>query len=378
MTFQEEQPQAPHPARRAIASARSLVIKLGTAVLTGGTDQIDRGYLHDLAAHLTAARDEGRRVLVVSSGAIGAGIGVLGLPSRPDDVATLQAAAAAGQPRLMSIWRDALDARRTPAAQILISRSDLDSRERYLNIRNCAGALQRLGAIPIVNENDTVATEEISLGDNDVLAAKLAVAVQAEALVILTTGPGVLDGADQLVHEAPDAASLRTLVRPIKTSQGRGGMATKVEAVRLATQAGIAAAIAPGRPHHALAALLRGERVGTAVAGADARLRGRRLWIALSATPSGVLTVDEGAARALVERNASLLARGVVSVSGAFEPGDVVSIRDSSGRELARGLSNFSAEHARRVMGRPSSEFESVLGFRTHEELVHRDNLALS
>jgi glutamate 5-kinase len=366
-------------ARERVKGARLVVVKIGTAVLTGGGDQIDRAYVHDLAAQVAAmARgDSSRRFIIVSSGAGGAGVGALGLAGKPTDVSALQAAAAAGQPLLMSLWREAFEVRRVPAAQILLSRGDFDSRERYLNVRNCIHQLHALGAIPIVNENDTVATEEISLGDNDGLAAKVAVAVQAEALVILTTGPGVLDAGDNLVRESADAASLARHVRPVKTSQGRGGMATKVQACRDAAEAGIPTVIAPGRPVATLTAVLVGERVGTCCAAADDKRLGRRNWIAAGATPAGGITLDAGAARAVLERGASLLAKGVTAVDGSFEVGDVVSLRDAAGKEIARGLCNLTRDELRAVLGRRSDELESILGRRVHEEVVHRDNLVV-
>lgn len=365
-------------ARPAIASARTLVVKVGTAVLTGGADRLDLDYLRAVAEQVARARDGGRRVVIVSSGAVGAGVGALGLPGRPADVAALQAAAAAGQPMLMSLWREAFTPVRVSAAQILLTRADFDSRERYLNIRNCIASLFDLGAVPIVNENDTVATEEIALGDNDVLAAKVAVAAMAEALIILTTGPGVLDDQDRVIAETGDAASLRRFIRPSKTTQGRGGMATKIESASIASRAGVPTVIAPGRPSDTLARILAGDSIGTCVLPAPPRHAGRRRWIALGATPAGALTVDDGAARALRERNASLLARGVVAVEGRFDVGDTVSIRDGAGGEFARGLVNMNSEEVRAVMGRQSSEFESILGRQSHEEVVHRDNLALN
>lgn len=366
------------PQRESLRNARSLVIKVGTAVLTGGAKAIDRDYMHDLASHIAALRATGRRVLIVSSGAISAGVGALKLASRPKDVGALQAAAAAGQPLLMSMWREAFDVRGTPVAQMLLGRGDFDCRDRFLNIRNCVGALHELGAIPIVNENDTVATEEISLGDNDVLAAKVAVAVQADGLIILTTGPGVLGEHDRVVTDATDAESLKKFVRPARTTQGRGGMATKLEAARIASRIGVMTVIAPGRPADGLAKLLAGEAIGTCIAGAGAKHVGRRQWIALSATPLGTITVDDGAARALLERGASLLGKGVTGVNGRFDAGDVVSLRAPSGAEIARGLTNYSSDELRRIAGEGSADFEAILGRQVFTEVVHRDNLALT
>lgn len=354
-----------------------IVLKIGTAVLTGGAREIDRDYLDALAGEVARVREAGKRILIVSSGAVGAGVGVLRLGGRPSDMGRLQAAASAGQPLLMSRWIEALSLRGMTASQILLSRDDFDTRERFLNIRNCISALLEFGAVPIVNENDTVATQEISLGDNDVLAARLAVAVQAGMLIILTTGPGVLDENDRVVRETADIDSLKRMVRPARTSQGRGGMATKIEAARIASHAGVTTVIAPGRPAETLGRVIAGDAVGTRIIAADARHAGRRQWIALAATPSGALIVDDGAARAVTERGASLLAKGVVRIEGRFEVGDVAVIQGEDGREIGRGLLNFSSDEARMIMGRDSREFESVLGRQTHEELIHRDNMVV-
>ncbi|MCA9311690.1 MAG: glutamate 5-kinase [Phycisphaerales bacterium] len=278
----------------------------------------------------------------------------------------------------MARWSEAFDVRGRRVAQILVGRGDFDSRQRYLNIRNCVAALLERGVVPIVNENDTVATEEISLGDNDVLAAKLAVAVAADALVILTTAPGVLDGDDRVVTEASTTQQLAGLVRREKSRQGRGGMGTKVEAARIASLSGIPTVIAPGRPAHNLAEILAGMPLGTHVHGARARHAARRLWISMSATPAGAIEIDEGAAAAITRRGASLLAKGVRGVTGRFEVGDVLLIRDHQGREIGRGLTNLSADELRQVVGRDSHEFAGILGRQAHEEVIHRDNLAMT
>lgn len=367
------------PARALLAQSKLIVVKVGTAVLTGGANELDRAWMHDLASILAAMVAEGRRTILVSSGAIGTGVGVLKLPKRPADVPALQAAAAAGQPRLMSLWSEAFSVRKLPVAQILLSRADFDSRERFLNIRNCITTLHELGGVPIVNENDTVATDEISLGDNDVLGAKLAVATRAEALVILTSVGGVLDASGAIVPEVENADSLIPFIRKDKTGQGRGGMQTKVEAARIATAGGVVTVVAPGRPADSLARVAAGEPVGTCIGIGPGKgaASARRGWIGLAATPAGAVDIDDGAARALRERGASLLAKGVVGVTGRFEVGDVIQLRDLGGREIARGLSNLAADELRAVLGRDSREFESILGRQVHQEVVHRDNLLL-
>ncbi len=364
--------------RAPVAGARRMVLKIGSAVLTGGTGTLDRAYLHDLAAQIAARRSAGVQVIVVSSGAVAAGLGTLGMTTRPRDVAGQQAAAAAGQPLLMSMWTEAFGVRRIPVAQMLLSRSDFDSRERFLNIRNCLTRLLELGATPIINENDTVATEEISLGDNDLLSAKIAAAAQAELLVILTGVGGVLDASGRVVPFAAGVAPLAGLVRAEKSTQGRGGMASKLAAAKAAGLSGIGTVIAPGRPPNSLAHVCAGEPVGTYIAPpAETKVAGKRLWIALSVTPAGSVLVDDGAARAVRERGASLLARGVTGVAGEFEVGDAVSIRDAAGAELARGLTNFSSGELAVLRGVESSRFEEVLGRQTHEEVIHRDNMVL-
>lgn len=367
--------------RSVIRDAKRIVIKIGSAALTGGSDTLDRAYMHDLAAQCAAAVDNGRELILVSSGAVAGGLKAAGFIGRPRDVAGQQAAAAAGQPLLMAMWHEAFNVRRRAVAQILLSRSDFDSRDRFLNIRNCVGVLLERGVTPIVNENDTVATEEISLGDNDVLAAKLATAVLADALIILSTAGGVMDSSGAVVPEADGVESLRAFIRTDMSGQGRGGMTTKLEAARIASLIGVPTVIAPGRPAETLARVLRGESVGTCInahGAASDRHVGRRSWIGLTATPAGTLDIDDGAVRALRDRGASLLAKGVRKVSGRFDAGDVVLVRDEQGREIARGLTNFSSAELLAVLGRDSSDFEAVLGRQTHAEVVHRDNMVVA
>jgi glutamate 5-kinase len=363
--------------RAGVAAARSIVIKLGSAVLTGGADHLDRAFVHDFAAEAARLADQGRRVVLVSSGAVAAGLTPCGLATRPSDLADLQAAAAAGQPLLMSLWREAFAVRGRAVAQVLVGRSDFDARDRFLNIRNCITSLHERGIVPIVNENDAVATEEISLGDNDVLAAKLASAVRAEALLLLTTAPGVLDHASRVIPEAASHAELERFVTEGRTTQGRGGMRTKLEAARLAGVAGASTVIASGRPPGALHEIIAGRVVGTCIRAGAATHAGRRVWIALATTPVGDVRVDRGAADALRNRGASLLAKGVTGVDGSFAVGDCVRIVDEHGNAIGRGLTNLSADELDRVRGRASSELADILGRRAHDEVIHRDNMVI-
>lgn len=364
--------------RRQAAGASRIVIKVGSAVLTGGRDSLDRAYFHDLASEIAGLRADGRGVIVVSSGAIAAGLAPLGLAKRPRDVAGQQAAAAAGQPLLMNLWSESLGVRRLAAAQVLLSRTDFDSRERFLNIRNCIGRLLELGMVPIVNENDTVATEEISLGDNDLLSAKIAGATQAELLIILTGVGGVLDGAGAVVPESEGVEPLLGLIRSEKSTQGRGGMGSKLAAARAAGLSGVPTIIAPGRPPTSLGRAARGDPIGTFIAApGDGRVVGKRVWIGLGVTPEGAVLIDDGASRAVRERGASLLARGVTGVTGAFDVGEVIAVKAPDGREIARGLSNFSSAELQAIRGVESARFEEVLGRQAHDEVIHRDNLVV-
>lgn len=364
--------------RPLIADARRIVVKIGSAVLTAGGPTLDRAYLHDLAFHVSSAQASGRRLIIVSSGAVAAGLAPLAMTTRPRDVAGQQAAAAAGQPLLMKLWAEAFAVRSLPVAQLLLTREDFDSRQRFLNIRNAVARLWELGAVPIVNENDTVATDEISLGDNDLLSARIAAAARADALIILTSAPGVLDSSDRVVTESHSVDALIPLVRAHHSAQGRGGMASKLAAARAASLSGIPTLIAPGRPHDNLAALCAGEPLGTLITPPpEGRVAGRRLWIALAATPAGALTIDPGAVKALRERGASLLARGITAVEGRFNIGDTVLIRDHHHAEVARGLTNYSSDELARILGADSERFESILGRQAHDEVIHRDNLAV-
>lgn len=365
------------PERKRVHAAPVLVVKIGTSVLTGGADHLDTAYLHDVAAEIARLTEAGRRVVLVSSGAVGAGLGVLGMERRPEDLGQLQAAAAAGQPELIRLWRDAFAVRGVRVAQVLVGRSDFDARDRFLNIRNCITALLERGVVPIVNENDAVATEEIALGDNDVLASKVAHAAHASALVILTSADGVLDIDGRVIERVTGADDLVPFVRSEMTGQGRGGMSTKLDAARDATRAGIVTVIGPGRPASSLRAITDGETIGTLVAPREDRPRARDAWLGLSATPNGAIVVDDGAARALRERGASLLAKGVIATRAGFGVGDVVTIEDRHGTAIARGLTNLAQHELDRVKGLASAEIAEALGRRTHDEVVHRDNLVL-
>ena len=342
---------------------------------------MDAAAIRRLAGAVAAARERGLEVVVVSSGAIAAGTKALGLKTRPATTQLKQAAAAVGQSRLMRAWETALSRKGLSAAQILLTREDLRDRERYLNARNTLFALLRLGVVPVINENDTVAVDEIRFGDNDVLSALVAGLVDAGLLVLLTDQDGLYDrdprqGPAELVRvvlpgHAPVSAGGKA--GPL----GSGGMDSKVRAGALAAEMGIAAAIASGLKPRALEAVLSGEEEGTWFSPETRPLEKRKAWLAFVSHPKGQVHVDQGAMEALTRRGKSLLPSGVRSLSGTFEPGDAVSLV-LEGREFARGLTNFASRDLERVKGLKTSEVEGALGHKPADEVVHRDNLALT
>ncbi len=365
-----------------LAKAHHVVVKLGTQLLSRPDKQrgLDLPFFDNIADQIVALRQRGLRVTLVSSGAVGCGMVELGLEKRPADVADQQAVAAVGQRRLMDHWADAFARHDLHVAQLLLTRGDFDDRVRFLNIRNCVARLQEWATIPILNENDTVATDELRFGDNDMLAALTTNALRAEALVILTVVDGLLDAAGQRVDLVDDLAQAGGLARPEKSSLGTGGMGSKLDAMRLVTEAGELAVIAHGRAPSVLERLFDPQRssgVGTVFLPRARKLDSRRRWIGLTKRPAGVLTIDDGAVTALCQRGKSLLATGITGLDGTFERGDVLLVRDAAGDELARGLSNYNSEELALIRGKPSSQFEKTLGRPAYAEVIHRDNLVL-
>jgi glutamate 5-kinase len=364
-----------------LAQSRRIVVKLGTALL-GGNDAaasggVDPAFLSDIAAQIASLRQGGREVTLVSSGAIGAGCAILGLEKRPRDVAELQALAAVGQRRLMTRFHDAFAPHGLEVAQLLLTRGDFDDRARFLNVRNCLQRLHAHGCVPIVNENDTVAVDEIRFGDNDCLSALLCNAIGGDLLVLLTVVDGLMDRDGRRVDMVRDVQQANGLVRAEKTTWGTGGMASKLEAARLVAAAGRVAAIADGRQPQALPRLLDGESVGTVFLPRRRKMGARQRWIGLTRRPAGGVSIDAGALTALVRQNRSLLAIGITDVQGRFERGQVIAVLGPDRVEAARGLSNYSSEEIRLIMGRRSSQFEKILGRAGYGEVIHRDNLVV-
>ena len=367
--------------RRLLTDARRWVIKVGSALLTNDGRGLDASVVKMLADQLVALRSRGRDVVLVSSGAIVAGLARLNLTERPREVHLSQAAAAVGQSALVRAYEEHLSPHRVTTAQILLSHADVRARDRYLNARSTLSTLLAMNVLPIVNENDTVVTDEIRLGDNDTLAALVANLVDADALLILTDQDGLMDSDPrhavdaQLIQTADVHDSALDAMAGEGSALGRGGMATKLSAARLAARSGTATIIANGRQPDVVAQIAAGVPLGTFLQTHRRPQSARKQWLASLLHAQGKLVLDDGAVRGVSDQGRSLLPIGVVSVSGDFQRGDLVSCIDSAGRERARGLVNYSSEEARVLAGKGSADIESVLGYRGEEELIHRDNL---
>jgi glutamate 5-kinase len=367
-----------------LKSARTLVVKVGSSLVTNQGRGLDAEAIAAWAGQIARLAREGRRVILVSSGAIAEGVQRLGWTRRPQTMHELQAAAAVGQMGLVQSYESAFRGHGLRTAQVLLTHADLADRQRYLNARATLRTLLELGAIPVINENDTVVTDEIRFGDNDTLGALVTNLVEADALVLLTDQAGLYDADPRLHRDAAlvqeaDAldANLETMAGGTGSALAKGGMLTKVQAARRAARSGAHTVIASGRETDVLVRLANGERIGTLLTASTVPLAARKQWLADHLTVSARLKIDAGAARALQSGGKSLLPVGVVEVAGEFERGAVVACVDADGREVARGLVNYSAAEARRIMRKPSGEIAAVLGYMDEPELIHRDNLVL-
>ncbi len=365
-----------------LRQARRWVIKIGSALLTANGRGLDYARLAGWAEQIARLREQGRDVVLVSSGAVAEGMSRLGWRRRPHAVHEQQAAAAVGQMGLVQAYERSFQAHGLHSAQILLTHADLSSRQRYLNARSTLRTLLALGVIPVVNENDTVATEEIRFGDNDTLAAMVANLIEAEALIILTDQAGLYDRnpqadpAARLIGEARASdPALLEYAGEAASALSRGGMRTKVLAARRAARSGTHTLIASGHEPDIITRLAAGEHIGTRLWADTAPLAARKQWIANQLKPRGQLWLDEGAVCAIRKGKRSLLPVGVKKVSGHFGRGDVVSCLDPAGRCVARGLANYGVDEARRIAGHPSDEIETLLGYVDEPELIHRDNL---
>jgi glutamate 5-kinase len=367
-----------------LARARRVVIKIGSALLVEkSSGRVNRAWLESLASDVAMLRGRGQQVIIVSSGAIALGRRQLGLAPGKLRLEESQAAAAVGQIRLAHAWKEVLEPHDFAVAQVLLTLGDTEERRRYLNARSTLETLLRLGAVPVINENDTVATAEIRYGDNDRLAARVAQMAGADCLVLLSDVDGLYTAdpsRDPAARHLPEVtritAEIEAMAGGSASDVGSGGMTTKLLAGKIAVAAGCHMCIAIGREQRPLKRIEAGARCTWFVAGASPRTR-RKQWLAGLLQPAGALHVDAGAVRAL-RSGKSLLPAGVTRVEGRFERGDAVTVHDAQGLEIARGLSAYSSDDARRAAGRRSQELEAILGYRGRDEILHRDDLVLT
>jgi glutamate 5-kinase len=367
-----------------IALAQRIVVKVGSSLVTNDGRGLDHARLARWAEQIAALVKQGKEVVLVSSGAIAEGMQRLGWSKRPAALNELQAAAAVGQMGLVEAYERCFRSHGLHTAQVLLTHADLADRERYLNARSTLRTLLGLKVIPIINENDTVTTDEIKVGDNDTLGALVANLIEADALIILTDQPG-LYSADPRKH--PDAEFVReatagdpkleAMAGGAGSNVGTGGMLTKILAAKRAARSGAHTVIASGREDKVLERLARGEMIGSQLVARQLPLAARRQWLADHLQVAGRLVLDAGAVQALAGQGKSLLPIGVIEVIGEFQRGEVVGCIDQDGRDIARGLINYSADEARRITRKASSEIAAILGYMDEPELIHRDNLAL-
>jgi len=369
--------------RSIVAGARRLVVKVGSSLVTDDGRGIDHAAVARWAEEIAALKRGGREVVLVSSGAIAEGMKRLGWATRPKAIHDLQAAAAVGQMGLVQAYEAAFSAFGLHTAQILLTHDDLSDRRRYLNARSTLTTLLALSVIPVINENDTVTTDEIRVGDNDTLGALVTNLIEADVLILLTDQHGLYTADPRRDAGATLVATARAGDPSLETmaggagSFGRGGMLTKVLAAKRAARSGASTVTASGREANVLTRLAAGERVGTELFAEAQSLAARKQWLADHVQLAGKVRLDDGAVRALAREGKSLLPIGVISIEGNFERGEVVGCFAPDGREVARGLVNYASSDAARIVRQPSSQIEAILGWVDEPELIHRDNLVL-
>ncbi|HCN20463.1 MAG TPA: glutamate 5-kinase [Planctomycetia bacterium] len=365
-----------------ISKTKRLVVKVGTGVITTKDGLLDMTQVASISRQAVGLRRRGYEVAVVSSGAVGAGMGELGMRKRPTTLPEIQAAAAVGQSKLIGAYDDCFKMEGYHAAQILLTREDLEGRHRYLNTCNTISALFGLKVIPVINENDTVSVEEISFSDNDALSVLVANLLRAELLVMLSSVDGLYRRPDKGVELIPlveeITADIEGLASRSKTHLGMGGIQSKLRAARIATNSGGAVVIAKGRAPDVLIKIMEGEELGTLFIPVREKLTSRKRWIGFTLRPKGKIYVDDGAYDALSKRGKSLLASGIADVDGDFERGDVVSVfATGNNTEFARGLTNYSSAELMKIQGQSSTSIKRILGSKPYDEVVHRDNMVL-
>lgn len=367
-----------------IQHAKRLIVKVGSSLVTNDGKGLDHAAIARWAAQIAQLRALGKEVVLVSSGAIAEGMQRLGFDKRPTGIHELQACAAVGQMGLAQVYETSFRAHNLQTAQVLLTHADLADRERYLNARSTLFTLLRFGVVPIINENDTVVTDEIKFGDNDTLGALVANLIEGDALIILTDQQGLFtadprkDPSAQFVHHAKAGdISLEAMAGGAGSSLGRGGMLTKILAAKRAATSGAHTVIASGREDNVLVRLAAGETIGTHLCAQTAQLTARKQWMADHLQTAGKVVLDDGAVKKLSAEGKSLLPIGVTAVAGEFGRGEVITCVDLQGNAIARGITNYASSEARRIMRKPSAEIASILGYVDGPELIHRDNMVL-
>jgi glutamate 5-kinase len=361
-----------------------IVVKIGTNLLADKIKGINPDRIYDIARNVSHLQSLGKQIAIVSSGAIGAGVAALRLKDRPKTIPRKQATAAIGQPLLMEAYEHAFRKQGCTIAQILLTKDDFVNRSRYLNAKNTFSVLFEQGVIPVINENDTVAVEEIKLGDNDNLSAMVANLIEADLLIILSDIDGLFsddptkDNKAELIPLVEKITpQLEKLAKSSKTELSTGGMITKIQAAKRCVSAGIAMIITNGKNPNALENIFSGNFKGTLFLPTDNNLNVRKKWIGFVSHPKGFVVVDEGAKGALLRRQKSLLPSGVLEVNGEFNAGDTISVRDTNSIEIARGVAGFSSLDIDKIKGKKTGDIEKVLGLKTCDEVIHRDNLVI-
>ena len=363
------------------------VIKAGSSLVSGQQDGINHNFLKNLAEQVNFLKKEGQEVIIISSGAIAKGMSELGIKQRPQSLAVLQACAAVGQRGISEIYQEIFTFFGHTTGQVLISHDDIANRKRYLNAKNTIESLLELSVIPIVNENDCVAIEEISYGDNDRLGAALAGLIRADKFIMLTDQEGILSDDPNHNIGAYLLDEININDRKIDLSQqmssasgalGRGGMKTKLEAAKMALNSGAETWVASGLDDDTLLRIYKSEKVGTKISSNKSILQSRKLWIASFGSVAGSAVIDYGASKALIEKGKSLLPVGILEIEGSFKRGDLIQCKDEDGNEIARGLSNFSSGELEKIKGINTEEIKNILGYFSEEEVIHRNNLVLS
>ncbi len=370
--------------RALLKKVKRLVVKIGSALLVRESGGLNTAFLSKLAREIAELHRQGREVILVSSGAIGAGMAVLQRKERPRTIPAKQALAAIGQPRLMQAYAGVFGRQGLITAQVLLTAEDIHNRQRYSHARNALSELLKQGVIPIFNENDTVSVDEIQFGDNDVLSAHITNMAEADCLVVLTNVDGLYSRDPRYYPEATLISQVDKIDRKTENMAaastnhlGTGGMATKLQAARMVTGMGEELVIANGRRKRVLPLILSGQEIGTIFYPQGDKLGARKRWIAFALRRQGVLLLDAGAGTAVKEQGKSLLPSGILSVEGQFKLGDCVGLKDQAGREFARGLVNYASDEIKRLCGVKTKDIERILGYKNNDEIIHRSDLAL-